>query len=448
MKHQQFEDQNLRKPPERTISADGSFMLNSSRAGERALHRLDVRESTSAAEQEMRRYFNDLFTGRMTKKLWAVRLLPPLVKQTLKYGPGLRRDSGMSPVELFLDAWSFCRREECWPASYFKYRLYRPERRAFGGRFVDERIGLPVMKHVNDREDVAVLDDKLKFAAACARLGLPHVETVAYLEAGNIVEAQFASPADLPREDLFIKSTNLLCGRGIMRWHYDAGTDRYQHDGVSLKAGELVERVRTMSALGTPVPLWKRARAYVPRLGYEFEREDRKPRPYIMQRELRNHLLMAPFSNGALCTVRVVTARRASAEPQLIVAVLRMPTGASRVDNFAAGGIAAPIDMLSGRLGRAVYKDPRKPDVEAHPDSGQRIEGETLPFWSEVKELALRAHRAFPRVATVGWDVAITTEGAKLIEANPGFCVEVVQMAHGKPLGHTPWPELVMSHAC
>lgn len=447
MKHQQFEDQDVRTPPERTLAADGSLIPGSSRVAERELDEAGYREPNSDAERDMRRYFNSVFASPLTRRLWSLRLLPAVAKQTLKYGKGLKHASGMSRVELFLDAWAFCSREECWPASYFKYRLYRPERRRFGSRFLDERIALPVMKHVNDRDDVAVLDDKLKFAAACARFGLPHVETIAYFEQGNIVEAQFATPSDLPRGDLFIKSTNLLCGRGIMRWRYDAVTGRYEHDGVSLSAVELVERVRIMSAVGTAVPLWKRVRAYVPRLGYELEREDRKPRPYIMQRELRNHPDMAPFTNGALCTVRVVTAREASAEPQLIIAVLRMPTGLSRVDNFAAGGIAAPIDMPSGRLGKAVYKDPRKPDVEAHPNSGQRIDGETLPFWSEVKELSLRAHRAFPRVATVGWDVAITTEGPKLIEANPGFCVEVVQMAHGKPLGDTTWPALVMSHA-
>ena len=134
-------------------------------------------------------------------------------------------------------------------------------------------------------------------------------------------------------------------------------------------------------------------------------------------------------------------------EPQLIIAALRMPVGNSSVDNFAAGGLASPIDLETGRLGPAVYKDPRKPDVDHHPDSGQQIAGEVVPFWNEVLDLRLHAHRCFPKVATVGWDVALTTEGPKLIEANPGWCVEVVQMAHGKPLGETAWPELLMSHA-
>jgi hypothetical protein len=177
------------------------------------------------------------------------------------------------------------------------------------------------------------------------------------------------------------------------------------------------------------------------------ERKDAKPRPYMIQKELKNHDLMERFTNGALCTVRIVTARAVGGKPQVIIAVLRMPVGNSSVDNFSAGGLASPIDLETGRLGRAVYKDPRKPDADAHPDSGERIAGETLPFWDAMLALCLKAHCCFPNVATVGWDVAVTTDGPKLIEANPSWGVDVVQMAHGKPLGMTIWPELLMSHA-
>jgi len=441
------EDQSLRAPPSRTLNSDGSAILRRSQ-GEHATSNTASAEQISKAERHMRRFFNQRVSGRqVNERLWSLRLLPPLLRQTAKYGWGLRQDAGMSVSQLFFDAWAFCREEECWPAGYYKYRLYRRERRPFARRFVHERIGLPVMKFLNDREDVETLDDKLRFADACARANLPHVETVAYFENGKIAESQFEDSQDFPQEDLFIKSTNLLCGRGVMRWRFDPVTKRYKHDGLCLTAPELIEHIRSISASGTTLPLWKRARSYVPRLGFEFEREDRKPRPYIIQRELKNHSLIARFTNGAVATVRVVTARSPSGDPELIIAALRMPTGMSRVDNFAAGGLAAPIDIPSGRLGAAVYKDPRKPDVDIHPDSKHRIEGELLPFWQEVQELCLRAHREFPRVATVGWDVAITTEGPKLIEANPGFCVEVVQMAHGKPLGHTKWPEMLMAHA-
>ena len=428
------------------MAPTGEFLLKRGEVGRLDSPAAEQQSLASAAELTMRRYFNRHLADRFTQRLWRWRLLPPLLKQTLKYAPSLKLGAGMSVRSLFKDAWGTCIREECWPDSYFKFQLYREDRKPFVSRFVHERIGLYVMKDLNDHDDVAILDDKLEFAAACARLGLPHVETIAYFRDGEIVEKQTPGTA-LPREDLFIKSTNLLCGRGVQRWRYDASTNRYQHDGESLDAKELIEQLRARSGTGEKLPLWRLVRSHVPRLQYGHEREDAKPRPYIVQRELKNHPLMRRFTNGALCTVRVVTARAAGGEPQLIIAALRMPVGNSSVDNFAAGGLASPIDLETGRLGPAVYKDPRKADVDHHPDSRQQIAGEVVPFWNEVLDLCLRAHRCFPKVATVGWDVALTTEGPKLIEANPGWCVEVVQMAHGKPLGETAWPELLMSHA-
>ena len=402
--------------------------------------------TVSESELAMRRYSNERTALSGTEHIPRWHLLIALAKQTLRTGPHVRHEADMSPWELFKDGWKTCTREEWWPATYFKYRLYRPDRREIASRFVSEQTGLFVMKQLNDAEDVAVLDDKLEFAAACAKLGLPHVETIAFFKDGQIVEKQ-APNAELPREDLFIKSTNLLCGRGVERWRYNASTDKYEHESQSLAAEELIEQLRERSSTGMRLPLWKLVRSHVPKLQFGHEREDAKARPYIVQRELKNHPQMRRFTNGALCTVRVVTARRAGGEPELIIAALRMPTGSSSVDNFAAGGLASPIDPETGRLGPGVYKDPRKSDVDVHPDSGERIAGETMPFWDEVLALCLRAHRCFSKVATVGWDVAITTDGPKLIEANPGWCVEVVQMAHGKPLGTTAWPDLLMSHA-
>lgn len=101
------------------------------------------------------------------------------------------------------------------------------------------------------------------------------------------------------------------------------------------------------------------------------------------------------------------------------MAALRMPAGKVVVDNFAAGGLASPINARTGELGTAVYKDPRLPSTDMHPDSGHRITGQTLPFWKESLALCQKAHEMFREIATVGWDVAVTDEGPKLLEANP-----------------------------
>jgi hypothetical protein len=94
----------------------------------------------------------------------------------------------------------------------------------------------------------------------------------------------------------------------------------------------------------------------------------------------------------------------------------------------------------------AVAKDPSDAPMEAHPDTGRRVAGEMLPSWPEARDLALEAHRRFPTLGSVGWDVALTPDGPVLVEGNPVWCVTLVQMTHARPLGEMGFPELVARH--
>jgi hypothetical protein len=130
-------------------------------------------------------------------------------------------------------------------------------------------------------------------------------------------------------------------------------------------------------------------------------------------------------------------------------AVLRMAVGRNTtVDNFHAGGIAAPVDMLSGTLGRATDVGLR-PDVgwcEQHPDTRAQIAGRVLPFWPETMALAARAHAAFPDRVVIGWDIAILADGPVIIEGNSGPDVDIVERVCGEPLGNSRFGALLAFH--
>lgn len=405
------------------------------------------RSRPTADEIALRRYFDKHVAGGLPRLFWYLRLLPGAAKQTALYGASAAQATGRSVPALFLDCVRTCVDAAFWPAGYYRMKLYEKDRRVLAKRFISARVAPGVLNRINDREDAEVLDDKVRFASACKRAGLPHVDTVAYFEDGKLVEGDGGTPESLPRCNLFVKSTNLLCGRGVERWEYDRNHGAYVREGQTSTASELLEHVRALSERGVDAPLWMRMAVHVPRLMNNGERALQQARPYLVQRELQNHPDMARFSNGALCTVRVVTGRAAGGPVKPLTAALRMPTGDSPVDNFAAGGLAAPIDLETGLLGRAVYKDPRVAEVDSHPDSGARITGEILPIWEEARALAMQAHETFRKVAAVGWDLAFTTDGPRLLEANPNWCVEVVQMAHGQPLGETELPAMLMSNA-
>lgn len=118
------------------------------------------------------------------------------------------------------------------------------------------------------------------------------------------------------------------------------------------------------------------------------------------------------------------------------------------VDNFHAGGVAAKVDMRTGTLGRATDVGMR-PDIgwrDRHPDTDAQITGRVLPLWAETRELATRAHAAFPDRLLIGWDVAITRDGPMLIEGNSGPDLDIIQRIHGEPLGNTRFGELIALH--
>jgi len=109
-----------------------------------------------------------------------------------------------------------------------------------------------------------------------------------------------------------------------------------------------------------------------------------------------------------------------------------MPT-----DNFSGGGIAAPIDPATGRLGTG-SRHPVKArgmqlrGITHHPDTGAQIEGAVLPHWDRLRDTVVRAAASLPTNRYVGWDIIVDEGGAPVIlegNAKPGL--DVVQTHRG-----------------
>lgn len=116
------------------------------------------------------------------------------------------------------------------------------------------------------------------------------------------------------------------------------------------------------------------------------------------------------------------------------------------VDNFNAGGIAAPVNLTTGVLGRAVARHLTGGVFDSHPTSGTAITGFQLPNWPATLDLSLRAHDCRPSMPFVGWDVVITSSNPVLLEANPTWGEELFQLPHGQPLGDTEFVAVYVEH--
>jgi len=158
----------------------------------------------------------------------------------------------------------------------------------------------------------------------------------------------------------------------------------------------------------------------------------------LVQPFIENHPAIAPVTNGALASLRIVTGMNERGEAEFVASLIALPQGAR---NSSVAGILGSIDPENGLIRKAAL--PGGEPVANHPDTGVLIPGIELPFWQESVQLVCSAHaRAFARFAFLGWDIALTQEGPLLLETNSGWGALFHQMLDG-PLGHTAFSRLV-----
>ncbi len=264
------------------------------------------------------------------------------------------------------------------------------------------------------------LKDKLAFSIHCAEHGLSVVPVLVAFDGGKLVHPAGA-PLSLPKQDLFVKPSPGKGGRGPERWDF-VGEGRWRGEtGELLAEPALIARLQRLSMT--------RAR--------------------IVQPRAVNHPDMADLSNGALCSLRIVTARNDRGGFEATNAALRMARGSNRtVDNLHRGGIGAAVDVRTGRLGRASNRGhiAALGWLESHPDTGARIFGRDLPCWRDTIALVEAAHgRAFNDRFVIGWDVAILSDGPALVEGNSNPDLDIIQRVERAPSGSARLGQLAAS---
>lgn len=141
------------------------------------------------------------------------------------------------------------------------------------------------------------------------------------------------------------------------------------------------------------------------------------PDGYIIEHYLQQHEILSAIHANSVNTLRIWL-YQARGEVQIGGAFLRVGRKGSLVDNTSSGGIFCPIDLSTGTLLYGANAKNPLLQVQTHPDTGGQISGVQLPFWPECLALAARAMQAFPHVNVAGVDVAIATDGPKMIELN------------------------------
>jgi hypothetical protein len=302
-------------------------------------------------------------------------------------------------------------------SSYFEYRLFLREYWARRSEYLyhDEMwLLLAWLNRELGPRDAADLSDKRRFHDRASRVGLPVIPVLAEFECGAILRK---ASAGNPASDLFSKFADRWDGEGARAWRRGADGTYADDQGAHLTVSQLYGKLCALSV----------------------------EHPLILQPRVSNHPELRAVSGNGLSTVRAVTVRDTRGRIALALACFRMPVGALVADNFAAGGLAAPITLHDGRLGSAVFKS-RAGVFDAHPGSGAAIRGRYLPHWSKLKRLAVAAHAEFKTLPAIGWDIAITADGPVIVEGNSEWGTNVVQMSHQMPLDATVIPVRLVEH--
>lgn len=274
------------------------------------------------------------------------------------------------------------------PLEYFQfhfYRLSREERASFAGTGFMYEYQLAM----NPRSARGILSDKLRFLKVYAPFIRHEYASLSDLETDTAIGGRILENAS---GKVVLKSSDGQCGRGI--------------------------EVRACRDF-TPETLVKRMR----------ETSNDYVETFVVQ-----HDDLMKLSASGLNTVRIITQIDSQGKVDILAARLRISVN-SHVDNLAAGNIAAPIDAQTGIVeGPGVYSDITRDDVEVHPVTRERIVGFKVPFWRETITMAKEAAMANKDNRSIGWDIAITSEGPELIEGNHDWCKLLWQLPVKKGL--------------
>lgn len=137
--------------------------------------------------------------------------------------------------------------------------------------------------------------------------------------------------------------------------------------------------------------------------------------------------IMNKFHPASVNTVRVYTVLTNSGV-RIMAAAFKIGNGGAVIDNHAAGGILAAVDVESG-LVYTTGIDKYSTRYIIHPMSGEQIVGFQIPMWDQVRQLVAQLANRVPDIRYVGWDVALTDHGPVVIEGNNRGMFDLQQQA-------------------
>ena len=365
-----------------------------------------MRESGSAAMKHVRDYCAQVFERRderYRQRLsgWrklvfdGLRVARPILrplrrvkeawKLTRKHGAKVGEAEEISKWKQFMQQVILSLRLGVRPEDYYQYRMYRKRRRSKAGKFIShsemDALLNPLVEDVTSK-DAKMLRDKVRFWRYCKYNSFSAISIVAVVDREGVLLKGGKEGAGIPNCDLISKPADWGQGFGIRLWRYDEQKGYRDTEGDWIDAAGVIEQLKAQS--------------------------NEIGRRIVLQPRLYNHQRLEQLAGKALASARLITVREPEGEAEYLIGVMGLPVGSSITSNLSAGGLAAPIDEESGKLGAARQKDLSRvmTSYVEHPVTERKIKGFQLPYWEEAVELVKAVHNSLSEMPFVGWDVA------------------------------------------
>jgi hypothetical protein len=289
------------------------------------------------------------------------------------------------------------------PDMYLLYSLYEKNMSEWQ-QFIGKKEMCELLRQVNEPSDMVTLNDKVEFYIFCKNNQLPSPEVLFTIGAGknyfNLTDVSDLEYFQTIFEKLgfgyyIFKPAVGSYGGGIYSFLLDHQGFVDLQSGIILSEAEIFKKFFDMGIC------------------------------YLIQNTLVPTPQLKKIMPFPACgMVRVVSYLNKNGKVSIPYAFVTIPSEGQIVSNFMhgySGNLLAAIDVKSGELlkGFRFGSDNLIASFVLHPDTKEKIEGLEISVWDEVLDIAEIAARSLDTIRFVGWDIAITDTGVKVLEGNP-----------------------------
>ena len=291
------------------------------------------------------------------------------------------------------------------PFHYFRYKLYLDKGRGiedlylYVPEFYFDNIIIP---HYNSWLMRLFLSDKVQMSKFLNAYKIPSANMILYAENGNLFSLN----------NIIINSSN-----------FDSIIKKVNSKKIFLKPAQ--------GSGGNGIIVFTNVSGIYynkkERLDFNLLHKKSLEFDFLLESGIQQYDVLQSYNSSSINTLRIITLL-IDGEVRPLKGVLRMGRKDFDVDNSAQGGISCELDILTWKLKSLGTSEHPVADYTEHPDSNVPF-NKNLDFKNETIALIQKVGLLFPSCRVIGWDIVLTPDGPHILEINPGFGIDHIQIS-------------------